>query len=94
MKIYRFGHGYTLAWFSSLIHKKDKNMMYPVIVFTKNKKSVSPDKLGTLCFGRKLSLWEYWTSTWFVFPNVDALRFWLESMLTNIERTYPKEEQK
>lgn len=88
MKIYHFGRGKTIAWFCDLKRKQDER---PVIIFTKSKIAAPLDMLGKSAPGRKLTFMERLTSTWFVFRDVDALRFWLESMLAYINKRYPKD---
>ena len=88
MKIYRFGSGRTLVWFGVVKRKQKEN---PVIVFTKLKVDIEPEKLGKIFYGRNITFWERLTAVWFVFPDIEAVRFWLEKMLENFNMLYPPE---
>jgi hypothetical protein len=89
MKMYRFGYGRTLSWWAFLKSKREEN---PTIIFTKCKTLPDGVKLGELCYpaSRSLSLWEKLTSVWFVFKDVDSLRFWIRSMLDICDKLYPE----
>ena len=88
MKIYRFGSGRTLVWFGTIKRKEEEKH---VILFTKSNIDIEPEKLGKLHFGRNLTFWKRLTAVWFVFPDIEAVRFWLEKMLDNLNTLYPRE---
>lgn len=92
MKSYLFGYGgKTISWYGKI---KGPKKGPPAIWFTKNKKVIEPENIGILGYpvDRKMTLWEALTSTRFVFRDVDALRFWLQSMTENVNEIYPKDD--